>query len=125
MDTKKVLVIEDEAVFEEILKKHFIALGVTVLSAKNGKEGLDLALNEHPDLIMTDLMMPVMDGFEFLDKLRKDSWGSSAQVFVLTNKGDADSMAESISKGGYHYFVKSEVDPAVIIDQAKNILNIA
>lgn len=122
--TKKVLILEDEPIFEKTLRARFEKLGVQVFSAPNGEIGLMVAEKERPQLVMTDLMMPVMDGFEFMDKLRAlNEWGKDVPVFVLTNKGDVDSMSRTMS-GGVHYFVKADVDPGTVVDEAAKVLKI-
>ena len=82
---KKILIIEDEKVLQNLLKEKMLAEGFTVFIAGDGLEGLNLALKEHPDLILLDLLLPIMDGQEFLEKLREDKWGTIANVTVLTN----------------------------------------
>lgn len=71
---KKILIVEDEknlreAIADVLHNRNFISL-----QAKNGREGLKLALKEHPDLILLDLLMPEMDGMTAFEKIRKDSW---------------------------------------------------
>ena len=77
---KKVLVVEDERTLRDALVKKLSKEEFTVLSAKDGKEGLDTALAEHPDLILLDILMPKMNGIEVLQKLREDEWGAKAKV---------------------------------------------
>ena len=69
---KKILIVEDEAPLRNAISDILSFEGFTVFQAKNGQEGLDAALLEHPDLILLDLMMPVMDGLTMLEKLRQD-----------------------------------------------------
>jgi DNA-binding response OmpR family regulator len=111
MDTKKILIVEDEAMIRHAIverfseNKHFV-----VMSAKNGKEGLDAALREHPDFILLDMIMPAMDGLQMLTLLREDVWGKGVEVVFLSNLADSDRMAEARAKGVHEFIVKSDID---------------
>lgn len=83
-----ILIIEDSALLRAVAREAMEAGGFHVTEAENGKIGLELALKEHPDLIMLDLVMPVMDGVTMYDLLRKDLWGKGVYVVVLTGLKD-------------------------------------
>src|SRR3989344_1728070 len=82
---KKILIVEDELAYLELLKSQLTQKGYSVIEAENGKKGLETAKKEKPDLILLDIRMPVMDGITMLDLLRKDEYGKSAKVIILTN----------------------------------------
>lgn len=114
---KKILIVEDEPVFLELLIEKFKAEDFEVVTATNGKEGLQMAEREHPDAIVTDLTMPIMDGVEFIRDLRaKDSWGKHVFVIILSNRGDMDSIADTVGLGAHHYFVKADIDPNKVVE---------
>ncbi|MES2986136.1 MAG: response regulator [Patescibacteria group bacterium] len=116
-EKKKILIVEDESVFLELLTEKFTDQGFEVVTATNGKEGLQMAEREHPDAIVTDLTMPIMDGVEFIRNLRaKDSWGKKAFVIILSNRGDMDSIADTVDLGAHHYFVKADIDPGKVVE---------
>ena len=71
---KTILIVEDEPVYQEALVNKFNIEGFDTLTAENGEEGLSIALEKHPDLILLDLQMPKMDGIEMAKKLRQDEW---------------------------------------------------
>jgi DNA-binding response OmpR family regulator len=104
---KKILIVEDETTLLEVLEKKFTKEKFQVLLAKNGLEGLDIALSEHPDMILLDIVMPVMDGLTMLEKLRQDSWGRNAHVILLTNLADTDQVASATNLRVFDYLVKS------------------
>ena len=81
MDERCVLIIEDEQAIIDILKFNFKKEGYKVLEAMDGQTGLELALSENPDLILLDVMLPKMDGFEVCKKIREKS---SVPVIMLT-----------------------------------------
>ena len=104
----KVLVVEDDAVLQKIISDKLEKENFTVLRGKDGEEGLFLALTEHPDLILLDLVMPKMDGLTMLKKLREDSWGKQVHVIITTNLADDNKYEEALRHGVYDYLVKTE-----------------
>ena len=82
--------------------------GFIVLEAENGEEGLDVALRDHPDLILLDIIMPKMDGLTMLKKLREDVRGKNTKVILLTNLSDNEKVSEALLQGSYDYLVKSD-----------------
>lgn len=82
---KKILIIEDEPLILKVYATFLEKKGFEIFTAKNGKEGLKTALEKKPDILLLDILMPVMDGMSMLIELRKDSWGKNANVLVLTN----------------------------------------
>ncbi len=104
---KKILVVEDEISLLNVLASKLTKEKFKVFKAKNGEEALKIALKEHPDLILLDILMPKMDGLEMLDRLRMDEWGKDAVVMILTNLGETEKTAEAMGKGVFEYMVKS------------------
>jgi CheY-like chemotaxis protein len=104
---KSILIVEDEITLLKVLKERFAIDGFTVYEANNGEEGLKFALNNHPDLILLDIIMPVMDGMTMLAKLRGDPWGKKVKVILLTNLSDAGKEWESFKEGASGYLIKS------------------
>lgn len=105
---KKILIVEDERSLLEALTKKFETENFTVLQAKNGIEGLEVALSEHPDIILLDIVMPKMDGISMLEKLRGDEWGKDARVIILSNLSDAAKVSEAAKQGSFDYLVKTD-----------------
>ena len=86
MSKKRILVVEDEASVIKILTRRLETSGYEVLAAFDGAEGLEKALSEKPDLIVSDIMMPKMDGYTFIKKLRANPAGVHIPVIILTAK---------------------------------------
>ena len=105
---KKILIVEDETSLRNALSDKLRLEGFIVLEAKNGEEGLDVALRDHPDLILLDIIMPKMDGLTMLKKLREDVWGKNTKVILLTNLSDNEKVSEALLQGSYDYLVKSD-----------------
>lgn len=117
-----ILVVEDEVSLLGALAEKLGHEGFFVLKARNGQEGLEVALKEHPDLILLDIIMPVMDGTTMFKELRKNSWGKKAKVVLLTNLDDSEKMAESILLGAYGYLVKSNWKLKDVIVKVRDVL---
>ena len=103
MDTRKVLVIDDEQPIVEILKFNLTKEGYTVLEAYDGAMGLELALSENPDLILLDVMLPKMDGFEVCRKIREKS---SVPIIMLTAKEEEVDKVLGLELGADDYMTK-------------------
>lgn len=93
-ENKTILIIEDSALLRAVVSDALTTEKFCVIEAENGKIGLDTALAKHPDLIMLDVMMPVMGGVEALALLRKDEWGATVPVIILTGTRDERLMEE-------------------------------
>lgn len=127
MKNKKnvILIIEDEAYLRKLLKEKLTKEGFEVLEAGDGKVGLETALNKHPDVILLDIIMPVMDGISMLKKLRQDAWGKNIAVIVLSNLNEVEKINESVEENAYGFLVKSdwEIDDIVTLIRKKIVEN--
>jgi len=120
---QKILVIEDEIAFQKLIHDQLAKDGYEVLQAEDGQKGLDAAKSDHPDLILLDLKLPVMDGLEVLSKLREDSWGKSAKVIVLTNlEPDKEILAKVLANKPALYLVKSNIKLFELKEKILNVL---
>lgn len=105
---KKILIVEDEKTLVKALTAKFSEEDFKVMQAFNGEEGLKKAISEKPDIILLDIIMPVMDGLTMLGKLRKNRWGKNAKVILLTNLSDSERIAQAFEKDAYDYLVKTD-----------------
>lgn len=121
---KKILIIEDEKPLRQALFDKFTREGFTTFQAKNGSEGLDMALKERPDLILLDIIMPKMDGLTMLKQLRSDEWGKKVPIIILTNLNDAENVAAAMEKGVYDFLVKSDWKLDELINRVKEKLSV-
>ncbi len=103
----KILIVEDDATMMEILSDKLGKEGFEIIAAKDGLEGLKTALEKHPDLLLLDLIMPVMDGLTMLKKIREDKWGVKVPVIILTNLSENRAVADSLESGAYDYLIKT------------------
>lgn len=120
---KKILIIEDEVPFQKLLEEQMLKDGYNVSLASDGKEGLEKAKSEHPDLILLDLKLPIMDGLTVLNELREDGWGKTAKVIVLTNLEPDKEILEKILAGRPElYLVKSNIKLSELREKVLNTL---
>jgi DNA-binding response OmpR family regulator len=117
-----VLVIDDDALLLGSLAQAVEAAGFTVLQATNGKEGLEVALKHHPDLILTDNLMPIINGVDMITGLRKDAWGLKVPVIIMTNMYSADMLNESLQAGATDYVMKSDLSLDKIVEMIRDRL---
>jgi DNA-binding response OmpR family regulator len=111
MKKPHILVVEDELPLRQVLADKLTDEGFEVTKAVNGQDGLIAAIETRPDLIILDLVMPVMDGLTMLEELRRDEgYGKNARVILLTNINDQDRVAQATEAGSYDYLVKSDWD---------------
>lgn len=103
---KKVLVIDDENDILLIIKSALHEEGYDVTTANNGYDGLALAEDASPDLIILDILMPEMDGFEVLQQLKENEKTAQIPVVILTGLSSKDKIREALNKGIDYYIVK-------------------
>ena len=114
-----VLIVEDDANIRELYADAFTNAGLRVLTAANGVEGVEQALAHHPDAILMDIMMPVMDGHTAMNKIRKDAWGKNATVVFLTNMSDAENVVHAVEEGSSEYIIKANMTPKEVVNQVR------
>lgn len=101
--TTKILTVDDEPRFLRLVEANLQPEGFEVLTAANGKEAIDMITAQDPGLVLLDVMMPEMDGFETLDRIRGFS---NIPVILLTAKGEEDDRVEGLNRGADDYIVK-------------------
>ncbi len=121
----KILIVEDEEVICKAYADELRDEGFAVLTAKNGQIGLELALREKPDLILLDILMPVMDGLTMMDQLRqKDLYGKNVPIILLTNlSASEDEVMKAVIKNEpAYYLVKSDWNLSGVVEKIKERL---
>ncbi|MBZ9572725.1 response regulator [Patescibacteria group bacterium] len=119
---KKILFVEDESAlqktFGDILKRE----NYEVVSALDGELGLKLAKSEKPDLILLDLILPKMDGFGVLEKLKEDQETKEIPVIILTNIGRMEEISRALELGAKTYLVKANYTLQEVVEKVKKAL---
>jgi two-component system alkaline phosphatase synthesis response regulator PhoP len=106
MDRHKILAIDDEPEVVELLKKRLEKAGYEVVTATGGKEGFKKAIEQKPDLILLDIIMPEVDGLTVLRKLKTEETTTRIPVIMVTAKGMTGSIFEAKSYGATDYIIK-------------------
>lgn len=122
----KILIVEDDEVMLKTIADNLLSADFkNILRARNGEEGLSLALTERPDLILLDIVMPKMDGMTMLSKLRQETYGKKIKVIFLTNLTADDSMMTGIMRDDpSYYIVKTDYSIDDVIKKVKVTLGI-
>jgi len=117
--SKRVLIVEDESSLREALRRKFEGQGFQVNVAEDGETGLQSAVDQKPDIILLDIMMPHIDGFSLLTLLKDHQNLKNVLVILLTNLGQSDDEKRGLELGAVEYLVKADHSLADII----NIVN--
>ena len=120
----KVLIVDDDAFLSGIYATKLELEGFGVATARDGEEGVKAALKEKPDLILLDVLMPKLDGFEALKRLKADPETKSIPVIMLTNLGQKEDIEKGIEEGAVDYLIKAHFVPAEAVAKIKKVLNI-
>ncbi|OGI27600.1 MAG: hypothetical protein A2359_04730 [Candidatus Moranbacteria bacterium RIFOXYB1_FULL_43_19] len=122
MSKKKVLIVEDDNFVAEVYSTKLLEMGHEVRIAQNGEDGLKMVAEERPDLILLDIIMPVMGGIEMLEEIKKKNEWKQIPVILLTNVGEKESVQKVRSLGVQDYLIKSHFTPAEVIEKIEAIL---
>jgi len=121
---KKILIIEDEESLAELYRIKFEQEGFAVLSCETGPEGLAIAEKEAPDLILLDIMLPKMDGYQVLRGLKSSERTREIKVFFLSNLVQSDEIKKGIAAGADDYLVKSSLTPSQLAEKVRNFFEL-
>ncbi len=118
----KILIVEDDGFLIKAYQIKFERAGFKVFIALDGDEGLKVSQKEMPDLIILDLMLPKMNGFEFLKKIKSDEKLKNIPVVALSNLGQRSDQEKAFSLGAAEYFIKTEHTLEEIIEKISKYL---
>jgi len=123
MEPKKtILLIEDDKFLRELISRKLTGEGFEVLEAVDGEAGIKKIKEEKPDLVLLDLILPGIDGFEVLAKLKEDPKISSIPVIILSNLDQREEMEKGLKLGAIDYLIKAHFTPGEIIEKIKAVL---
>jgi len=121
----KVLIVDDDAFLSGIYATKLELEGFAVAAARDGDEGLKAALKEIPDLILLDVLMPKLDGFEVLKRLKAEPATKNIPVIMLTNLGQKEDIEKGLEEGAVDYLIKAHFVPAEAVAKIKKVLKMA
>lgn len=118
---KKILLIEDEEILSGLLKRKLEENGYEVIVAFDGEEGVGIMKKQRPDLVLLDIVMPKMDGFEVMEKMNKIPGLSlkSLPVIIVSNSGQPVEIGRAQDLGIKDYLIKTQFDPQEVVDKVK------
>lgn len=119
---KRALIIEDNKDLLSIISDSFIAKGFEILKTPSGKEGIELAKKEMPDIIVLDILLDDIDGFEVLTILREDPDTRLIPIIVYTNLQNTTDKMAGLRLGADAYYQKTEISPLKLAEQTKELL---
>lgn len=119
----KILIVEDDSYISDMYRIKLESDGFEVEIAADGQAGLDAILKSHPDLVLLDVVMPKMDGFSVLQKIRKNPDFKNMPVMMLTNLGQKDSVEKGLLLGANGYIIKAHFTPSEVVEKIKEFLN--
>lgn len=122
---KTILIVEDDRALSLTLKDNFEKEGFNIILAKDGVEGLKFALEQKPDLILLDIVMPNMDGMTMMRKLREDVRGKKVPIIILTNLESDDAIMKGVIRDEpSYYLVKANWKMEDVIEKVKERLGL-
>jgi len=119
---KKILIIEDDSFLRELLAKKLTANGFKVGQTADGQGALSYLKEQKPDLIILDLLLPKIDGFEVLSKIKNDPQTSSIPILILSNLAHKEEIERGFKLGALDFLIKSQYTPEEIVVKVKEIL---
>jgi len=119
---KTILFIEDDKFLRELVIQKLIKEGYETSEAVDGEEGIKKVKEEKPDLVLLDLILPGIDGFEVLSRMREESALTSIPVIILSNLGQKEDVEKGLKLGAVDYLIKAHFTPGEIIDKIRAAL---
>ena len=120
--TKKILIVEDDKFLRELIARKLTDEGFEIVEAVDGEDGIKKIKETKPDLVLLDLILPNIDGFEVLSRVKGDVSLASIPIIILSNLGQKEEVEKGLELGAADYLIKAHFTPGEIIEKIKNIL---
>lgn len=118
----KILIVEDDRYISKMYQLKLSLEGYDVQVAENGEEGVDKVKEFMPDIMLLDILMPKLDGFEVLKIVKADDTTKNIPVLVMSNLGQEDHVEKGMKLGAIGYVVKSQYTPSKVVEKIKSVL---
>jgi len=118
----KILLIEDDSFLLSMYTAKFELEDFQIFAAEDGEKGLKLAIKEKPDIILLDIILPKMDGFEVLKQLKAQIETKNIPVILLTNLSQRTEINKGLSMGAVDYLIKAHFMPSEVVDKIKEVI---
>lgn len=119
---KNILIIEDDEFFRELMSKKLVSGGFAVSEAVDGEKGLERVKKSKPDLILLDILLPNIDGFDVLLNLKGNPETAAIPVVILSNLSSKEDIEKGLKLGASDFLIKSQVASEEIIEKIKNLI---
>ncbi len=117
-----ILLVEDDEFLADIYKRKFEMEHFKVSRAENGEDGLQQVRKKKPDIVLLDVLLPIMDGFTVLEQLKKDKKTKDIPVVMLTNLGQREDVEKGFALGATDYLIKAHFKPSETVAKVREIL---
>ncbi|MCD6549996.1 response regulator [bacterium] len=118
----KILIVEDDKFLRDLLARKLIKEGYEISVAVDGEEALRKVKEEKPNLILLDLILPGIGGFDVLAQIKKDAELAEIPVIILSNLGQKDDIEKGLKLGAMDYLIKAHFAPGEIIEKIKKVI---
>ncbi len=120
--TKKILIIEDDKFLRQLIVRKLTEEGYDISEAVDGEEGVKKVKEIMPDLILLDLILPGIDGFEVLSRIKSDEPTKKIPVIILSNLGQKEDVERGLNLGAVDYLIKAHFTPGEIVEKIRSVL---
>lgn len=121
---KHIFLVEDDTFLSDIYQKKFAMEGFKISAVDNGEKALSEIKKKKPDVILLDVLLPKLDGFSVLQKLKEDDEVKGIPVILLTNLGQKDDVDKGLKMGAADYLIKVHFKPSEVVEKVKKVLGI-
>jgi len=118
----KILIIEDDKFLRELISRKLVKEGFDITEAIDGEEGIKKSAEIIPDLVLLDLILPGIDGFGALEKMKENTKTTSIPVVILSNLGQKDEVEKGLKLGAVDFLIKAHFTPEEIVEKIRLIL---
>ncbi len=119
---KKILVIEDDKYLRDVIVEKLKKEDYDVIEAVDGETGWQLTANHHPDLVLLDIILPVLNGFDYLTRLKEQLDLKKIPVVILSNLGQAEDIERGKSLGAKDYIIKAHFTPDDLMEKIRQYI---
>lgn len=119
---KNILIVEDDDFLRALVRKKLLSEGFNVFEAVDGEKGIEAIKNKKPDLVLLDLLLPNVDGFEVLSQTKSDSDVLGTPIIILSNLGQQEDIERALKLGASDFLIKSQFDIDQVVDKIKSII---
>jgi DNA-binding response OmpR family regulator len=119
---KKIVIVEDAELIAQLLERRLRAEGYYIFVAKDGEEGLETIQREKPDLVLLDIVLPGMNGFQIIEQLKKDRLLRDMRIIIISNSGQSEEIEYAKEIGVSDWLVKTEFDLQEVIEKVRKCI---